>query len=196
MTDLQADLILRGERPRLADFRLAVFDMDSTLIAIECIDEIAALAGQGEAVAAITEAAMRGEIPDFRESLRRRLALLEGQPETLLQRVLTERLRFTPGARELCAALKAAGLQLALVSGGFTFFTRFVAAELGMNAVRANALEIADCTSSAAASMLRPRSNSSVIWLLPSTLVDVIEERPAIVENWRSSGAATETAIV
>jgi len=137
-------LLLRGARPRLADFRLAVFDMDSTLIAIECIDEIAALAGKGDEVAAITEAAMRGELADFRESLTRRLALLAGQPEALLQRVLSERLRFNPGARELCAGLKAAGVQLALVSGGFTFFTRFVAAELHMDAVRANALEIRD----------------------------------------------------
>ena len=140
--ELSPGLLLRGERRRLAEFRLAVFDMDSTLIAIECIDEIAQLAGQGEAVAAITEAAMRGEISDFRESLARRLALLAGQPEALLQRVLDERLRFNPGARELCAALKAAGLRLALVSGGFSFFTRYVAEQLGMDAVRANALEI------------------------------------------------------
>lgn len=142
--EIQPGLLLRGAPPRLAEFRLAVFDMDSTLIAIECIDEIAALAGKGEEVAAITEAAMRGEISDFRESLSRRLALLAGQPEALLQRVLDERLRFNPGARELCAALKAAGLRLALVSGGFTFFTRHVAKQLGMDAVRANALEIAD----------------------------------------------------
>jgi phosphoserine phosphatase len=142
--EIQSGLLLRGTRPRLAEFRLAVFDMDSTLIAIECIDEIAALAGKGDEVAAITEAAMRGEITDFRESLSRRLALLAGQPEALLQRVLDERLRFNPGARELCAALKAAGLRLALVSGGFTFFTRYVAEQLGMDVVRANALEIVD----------------------------------------------------
>ncbi|WP_374434020.1 phosphoserine phosphatase SerB [Inhella sp.] len=144
MTEIAPGLILRGPRPRLADFRFAAFDMDSTLIAIECIDEIAALAGVGEQVAAITEAAMRGEITDFRESLRRRLALLAGQPESLLERVLQERLRFNPGARELCAALKAAGLKLGLVSGGFTHFTRFVAAELGMDFVRANELEVVD----------------------------------------------------
>jgi len=144
MTEIAPGLILRGERPRLADFRFAAFDMDSTLIAIECIDEIADLAGMGAQVAAITEAAMRGEISDFRESLSRRLALLAGQPESLLERVLQERLRFNPGARELCVALKAAGLKLGLVSGGFTHFTRFVAAELGMDFVRANELEVLD----------------------------------------------------
>ena len=128
--------------PPLSHFKLAAFDMDSTLISIECIDEIAALAGKGHEVAAITEAAMRGEITDFKDSLRRRLAILAGVPATVLDRVLAERLSFNPGARELCAALKAAGLKLVLVSGGFTFFTRFVAAELGMDFVRSNELEI------------------------------------------------------
>ena len=129
---------------RLADFKLAAFDMDSTLINIECIDEIAAAAGKKAEVAAITEAAMRGEITDFKDSLRRRLALLKGVPEAALDDVLKTRLQFNPGARELCAALKAAGLKLLLVSGGFTHFTRFVAAELGMDFVRSNELEITD----------------------------------------------------
>lgn len=128
--------------PPLSHFKLAAFDMDSTLISIECIDEIAALAGKGSEVAAITEAAMRGEITDFKDSLRRRLALLAGVPASVLDRVLAERLTFNPGARELCTALKAASLKLVLVSGGFTFFTRFVAAELGMDFVRSNELEI------------------------------------------------------
>jgi phosphoserine phosphatase len=87
---------------------------------------------------------MRGEITDFKDSLRRRLALLKGVPVSALEAVLKERLRFNPGARELCAALKAAGIKLVLVSGGFTFFTRFVAAELGMDWVRSNELEIAN----------------------------------------------------
>ncbi|WP_442953025.1 phosphoserine phosphatase SerB [Paucibacter sp. B51] len=130
--------------PPLSHFRLAAFDMDSTLINIECIDEIAAAAGKKEEVAAITEAAMRGEITDFKDSLRRRLALLQGVPVSALEQVLQERLQFNPGARELCAALKAAGLKLLLVSGGFTFFTRYVAAELGMDWVRSNELEIVD----------------------------------------------------
>ncbi|PZP36553.1 MAG: phosphoserine phosphatase SerB [Roseateles depolymerans] len=146
MTTTMTPLTLRGLTPplNLADFRLAAFDMDSTLISIECIDEIAALAGKGDEVAAITEAAMRGEIADFRESLRRRLGILTGTPASVLERVATERLRFNPGARELCAALKAAGLKLVLVSGGFTYFTRIVAAELGMDFVRSNELEIVD----------------------------------------------------
>lgn len=137
-------LVTQGFTPplRLADFKLAAFDMDSTLIGIECIDEIAALAAKGQEVAAITEAAMRGEITDFRDSLQRRLAILADVPASVLDRVLAERLRFNPGARGLCAALKAAGLKLVLVSGGFTFFTRFVAAELGMDFVRSNELEI------------------------------------------------------
>jgi phosphoserine phosphatase len=141
---MTAPLVLQGFTPplRLTDFKLTAFDMDSTLISIECIDEIAAMAGKGAEVAAITEAAMRGEITDFKDSLRRRLALLVGTPAAVLDRVLSERLRFNPGARELCAALKAAGLKLVLVSGGFTFFTAFVARELGMDFVRSNELEI------------------------------------------------------
>ncbi|MFG6449288.1 phosphoserine phosphatase SerB [Roseateles sp. BYS180W] len=146
MTDTLAALVTQGFTPplRLSDFRLAAFDMDSTLINIECIDEIAAVAGKKAEVAAITEAAMRGEITDFKDSLRRRLALLKGVPEAALEQVLRERLQFNPGARELCAALKAAGLKLLLVSGGFTYFTRHVATELGMDWVRSNELEIAD----------------------------------------------------
>nr|WP_316638798.1 phosphoserine phosphatase SerB [uncultured Roseateles sp.] len=139
-------LVTQGFTPplRLADFRLAAFDMDSTLINIECIDEIADAAGRKAEVAAITEAAMRGEITDFKDSLRRRLALLKGVPTSALEGVLKERLQFNPGARALCAALKAAGIKLVLVSGGFTFFTRHVAAELGMDFVRSNELAFKD----------------------------------------------------
>ncbi len=146
MSSPQSPLVLQGVTPplRLSDFRLAAFDMDSTLINIECIDEIADAAGRKAEVAAITEAAMRGEITDFKDSLRRRLALLRGVPASALAQVLNERLRFNPGARELCAALKAAGLKLVLVSGGFTYFTRHVAAELGMDFVRSNELELVD----------------------------------------------------
>jgi phosphoserine phosphatase len=143
-TELAPGLVIQIVTPplHLADFKVIAFDMDSTLINIECIDEIADAAGKKAEVAAITEAAMRGEITDFKDSLRRRLAILAGVPASVLDRVLAERLTFNPGARELCAALKAAGLKLVLVSGGFTFFTRFVAAELGMDFVRSNELEI------------------------------------------------------
>ena len=129
---------------RLADFRLIAFDMDSTLIAIECVDEIADVAGKKAEVAAITEAAMRGEIADYKESLRRRVALLKGVPALALQRVYDERLRFNPGAERLVAACKAVGLKTLLVSGGFTFFTDRVRDRLGFDFTRSNVLEIAD----------------------------------------------------
>jgi phosphoserine phosphatase len=139
-------LVMRGFAPplRLADFQLIAFDMDSTLIAIECVDEIADVAGKKAEVAAITEAAMRGEIADYKESLRRRVALLQGVPATALQRVYDDRLRFNPGAERLVAACKAAGLKTLLVSGGFTFFTDRVRDRLGFDFTRSNVLEIAN----------------------------------------------------
>ena len=139
-------LVIRGISPplRLADFKLVAFDMDSTLIAIECVDEIADVAGKKAEVAAITEAATRGEIADYKESLRRRVALLKGVPASALQRVYDERLRFNPGAERLVAACKAAGLKTLLVSGGFTFFTDRVRDRLGFDFTRSNVLEIAN----------------------------------------------------
>src|SRR5438477_8202071 len=127
---------------KLADFELIAFDMDSTLIAIECVDEIADVAGKKAEVAAITEAAMRGEIADYKESLRRRVALLKGVPASALQRVYDERLRFNPGAERLVAACKAAGMKTLLVSGGFTFFTDRVRDKLGVDFTRSNVLEV------------------------------------------------------
>ena len=127
---------------RLADFRLAAFDMDSTLITIECVDEIAALAGRGAEVAAITEAAMRGEIADYKESLRRRVAMLAGVPAEALQRVYDERLRYTEGAETLLAACRSAGLKTLLVSGGFTFFSDRVRDHLQIDYTRSNVLGI------------------------------------------------------
>ncbi|MBU1358380.1 MAG: phosphoserine phosphatase SerB [Gammaproteobacteria bacterium] len=129
---------------RLSDFKLIAFDMDSTLINIECIDEIADAVGKKAEVAAITEATMRGEIKDFKESLRRRVALLDGVPVDALQRVYDERLRLNPGAEELVAACKAAGLKVLLVSGGFTFFANRVKARLGIDFARSNLLDEAD----------------------------------------------------
>ncbi len=129
---------------RLSDFRLIAFDMDSTLITIECIDELADVAGRRAEVAAITEAAMRGEITDFKDSLRRRVALLRGVPAAALEQVYQERLRLSPGAEQLVSACKAGGLATLLVSGGFTFFAERVQQRLGLDWSRSNVLEIAD----------------------------------------------------
>lgn len=127
---------------KLTDFKLAAFDMDSTLINIECIDEVADAAGKKAEVAAITEAAMRGEITDFKDSLRRRLALLKGVPVAALEEVYTQRLRINPGVEKTVQAMKDAGIKLLLVSGGFTFFSDRVAKRLGFDFARANVLEI------------------------------------------------------
>jgi len=128
----------------LSGFRLAAFDMDSTLITIECVDEIADYAGRKAQVAAITDAAMRGEIADYDESLRQRVALLAGLPETTLERVWEERVRLSPGAETLIAGLKRAGLRLLVVSGGFTFFTERLRSKLGLDWARSNVLEVQD----------------------------------------------------
>jgi len=129
---------------RLADFRLLALDMDSTLINIESLDEVAACAGKGKEVAAITKAAMRGEIADYKESLRRRVAMLAGADATLLQRVYEERLRLNAGAEELIGACKAAGLKTLLVTGGFTFFAERIKPRLGFDFTRANELDVAN----------------------------------------------------
>jgi phosphoserine phosphatase len=129
---------------RLADFRLLAMDMDSTLITIESLDEVAAYAGKGKAVAAITEAAMRGEIADYKESLRRRVAMLAGVDAALLQRVYDEKLALSEGAERLVASCRAAGLRTLLVTGGFTFFTDRMRERLGFDATRSNELGIAD----------------------------------------------------
>ncbi|MBS1189006.1 MAG: phosphoserine phosphatase [Rhodocyclaceae bacterium] len=127
---------------QLSDFGLIAFDMDSTLITIECIDELADFAGKKPEVAAVTESAMRGEI-DYRESLRRRLALLAGLDARVLARVYGERLLLSPGARELLAAAQGAGLRTAILSGGFTYFTERLRIELGFDFATSNELEIA-----------------------------------------------------
>lgn len=144
--ELTPGLIVQGvDVPlRLADFRLIAFDMDSTLINIECVDEIADAAGRKAEVAAITEAAMQGVITDYKESLRQRVALLKGVPMGHLEQVYAERLRFNPGAQQLVTAAKAAGLATLLVSGGFTFFADRVRARLGIDFARSNQLEVKD----------------------------------------------------
>ena len=144
--DFAPGLVIRGfDAPLpLAGFKVIAFDMDSTLINIECIDEIADAAGKKAEVSAITEAAMRGEITDFKDSLRRRVALLKGVPASFLQAVYDQRLRLNPGAERLLNAVHAAGLTSLLVSGGFTFFAERVQSRLGMHQARANVLEVVD----------------------------------------------------
>ena len=143
-TEFAPGLVLRGVTPplRLADFKLIAFDMDSTLINIECVDEIADAAGRKAEVAAITEAAMRGEITDYKDSLRRRVALLKGVTEAHMQQVYDQRLQLNPGAQALVQACKAAGLKVLLVSGGFTFFTDRIRDRLGIDFARSNVLEV------------------------------------------------------
>lgn len=136
------DLALIPEGEEIEDFSVLAMDMDSTVITIECIDELAAFAGKKSEVAAITEAAMRGEIADYAESLRQRVALLAGVPVEAAQEVIDQALRLTPGARQLVAGAKAAGLTTLLVSGGFTLFTTPVAEMLGFDRVRSNVLEV------------------------------------------------------
>ena len=139
-------LVLQGVSPplRLSDFKLIAFDMDSTLINIECVDEIADAVGRKAEVAAITEAAMRGEIADYKDSLRQRVALLKGVSVDSMAQVYMERLRLNPGAAELVTACKQAGLKVLLVSGGFTYFTDRVRDLLGIDYTRSNVLELAD----------------------------------------------------
>jgi phosphoserine phosphatase len=129
------------EDAKLADFRLLAMDMDSTLISIECVDEIADFAGRKAEVAAATASAMRGEI-DWPESLRRRVAALEGLDEAALGRVYAERLRLNPGAEKLIAAARASGIKTLLVSGGFTYFTDRVRDRLKLDYAYSNVLVV------------------------------------------------------
>ncbi|MCW5236748.1 phosphoserine phosphatase SerB [Verminephrobacter eiseniae] len=137
-------LLVQGIAPplSLSSYKLIAFDMDSTLINIECVDEIADAAGRKAEVAAITEAAMQGLVTDYKESLRQRVALLKGVTVQRMQQLLTERLRLNPGAKELVTAVKAAGLSTLLVSGGFSFFADHVRAILGIDFARSNRLEL------------------------------------------------------
>lgn len=136
------DLAIQPEGLYRRSKRLVVMDMDSTLIQQEVIDELAALAGVGEQVARITEAAMQGEL-DFAAALRERVALLAGQPVSLLQQTL-ERIQLTPGVERLICVLKKLGFRTAVVSGGFDFFTDHFRAQLQLDYSFANRLEIVD----------------------------------------------------
>ena len=130
-----------AEGRKLADFRLLAMDMDSTLISIECIDEIADYAGRKAEVAAVTASVMRGEI-DWPESLRQRVAALRGLDEGALERVYRDRLRFNPGAERLIDAARRAGVKTLLVSGGFTYFTDRVRDKLGLDYAYSNVLVV------------------------------------------------------
>ncbi|HJV74767.1 MAG TPA: phosphoserine phosphatase SerB, partial [Noviherbaspirillum sp.] len=165
---------------KLSDFGLVAMDMDSTLITIECIDEIADMQGLKPQVAEITEAAMRGEI-EFRESLTRRVALLKGLDASALQRVYDERVRLSPGAEKMLAAAKAAGLKTLLVSGGFTFFTDRIKTTLGLNYSHSNQLEIID-----------GRLTGHVV----GGIVDADEKRRTVEKVCGELGISTKKAIV
>ena len=177
----QVDVGLVPPGQRLADYRLIAFDMDSTLITIECVDEIADYVGRKAEVAAITEAAMRGEIPDYKESLRRRVALLAGLDEHALQRVYDERLRLTPGAQALIHAAKSAGLKVLLVSGGFTYFTDRLAPRLGLDFTRSNVLELRD---------------GRLTGALVGDIVDAAGKRETVLETCARIGCTPSQAIV
>ena len=183
-------LFIRGFNPplRLADYKLIAFDMDSTLINIECVDEIAAVAGRKAEVAAITAAAMNGqfggEIADYKESLRRRVALLKGVPESALHEVYAKHLQLNPGVEPFVQACRAVGLKTLLVSGGFTFFSERVQARLGLDFARANVLEI---ESGALTGRLVDRP-----W---GDIVDGAEKRRVLLEVCELMGVAPAQAI-
>jgi phosphoserine phosphatase len=184
--ELAPGLFVRGFTPplRLSDFKLVAFDMDSTLINIECVDEIAEAAGRKAEVAAITEAAMRGEIADYKESLRRRLALLAGVPETALHEVYSHHLQLNPGVETFVAACQAAGLKTLLVSGGFTFFSERVRARLGLDFARANVLEIVD-----------GRLTGRLVERAWGEIVDGAEKRRVVLEVCELMGIEPDQAI-
>ena len=128
----------------LSNFKLMAFDMDSTLINIECIDEMAAMVGLQKEVSAITEAAMRGEISNYKESLRQRVLLLKGAPVSIMQTVYDEKLQLNPGVEQVVAQCHRLGLHTLIVSGGFDYFTRRLQQQLGIHETRSNQLEVKD----------------------------------------------------
>jgi phosphoserine phosphatase len=170
---------------RLTDFRLLALDMDSTLIDIESLDEVAAYAGRGEEVAAITEAAMRGEIADYKGSLRRRVAMLAGADASLLARVLDEKLRLNAGAEELVRACRAAGLKTLLVTSGFSFFADRMKQRLGFDFTRSNELEVVD-----------GRLTGRVTGPGGGEIIDADGKAQAVREACAGIGCATDRSIV
>ncbi len=185
-TEYAPGLFVRGFSPplRLAHFKLIAFDMDSTLINIECVDEIADIVGRKAEVAEITEAAMRGEIADYKDSLRRRLALLAGVPEAALQKVYDERLRLNPGVETFVSACRAAGLKTLLVSGGFTFFSERIRQRLQLDFARANTLGVA-----------HGRLTGTLFDRPWGDIVDGAEKRRVLLEVCELMGIGPEQAI-
>ena len=183
---VQPGLFVRGFTPplQLAHFKLIAFDMDSTLINIECVDEIADVVGRKAEVAEITEAAMRGEIADYKDSLRRRVALLAGVPEAALQKVYEERLQINPGVETFVAACRAAGLKTLLVSGGFTFFSERIRRRLQLDFARANTLGVA-----------HGRLTGTLFDRPWGDIVDGAEKRRVLLEVCELMGISTEQAI-
>ncbi len=175
---LDATFIAPGRT--LADFKLVAMDMDSTLITIECIDEIADMQGLKVQVAEITEAAMRGEL-EFSESLLRRVALLEGLDAAALERVYSERLAISMGGEAMLAGVKAAGMKTLLVSGGFTFFTERLKQRLGLDDTHANVLEIVD---------------GKLTGRVVGGIVDADEKQRTVERVCAAMGISTQQAIV
>lgn len=176
----QVDVHWKTSSQTLSDFKLLAMDMDSTLITIECIDEIADMHGLKPQVSAITESAMRGEIA-FPESLARRVALLKGLPAEALQRVYDERLKLSLGAERLLQAVRAAGIKTLLVSGGFTFFTDRVMDRLNLDFSHSNQLEIA---------------NGELTGRVIGTVVDAEEKRRTVERTCANLGITPAQAIV
>ncbi len=164
---------------RLRDFRVLALDMDSTLVAMETIDELGEASGTKAQIAAITEAAMRGEIADYAESLRRRLALLAGTPVAVLEQVYA-RMQLNPGAERLIATAKSAGLSVLLATGGFTWFAERLQQRLGLDRIRANALEIRD---------------GALTGRVLGSIVDGAGKRQALLQTCAELGCAPRQAI-
>jgi phosphoserine phosphatase len=176
----QIDSNFAASARKLSDFKLVAMDMDSTLITIECIDEIADMQGLKAQVSEITEAAMRGEL-EFQESLTRRVALLKGLDASALQKVYDERLQLSLGADNMLKAIQQAGLKTLLVSGGFTFFTDRMKTRLNLDYTHANVLEIAD---------------GKLTGKVVGGIVDADEKQRTVARVCAEMGIATSQAIV
>ncbi len=185
-TEFASGLLTRGFQPpaALADYKLIAFDMDSTLINIECVDQIAALVGRKDEVAAITEAAMSGEIADYKESLRRRVALLAGAPEQALEQVYADKLQLNAGVETFVRACRDAGLKTLLISGGFTFFSERIRRRLQLDFARANTLGVS-----------RGRLTGTLIERPWGDIVDGAEKKRVLLEVCELMGIETSQAI-